>query len=121
MGFRLSWVTSHPCAAALEETTSIVPKRFTYGPVPFWAKSFDTVQIFSVTIKEIKPELGFRWPLQVYGLVAARDNSDLRLRNIVLSRDRNHCQMLTAGLVCQINSTTPLIIDLLTNFLAMLL
>ncbi|RCV13068.1 hypothetical protein SETIT_2G317200v2, partial [Setaria italica] len=74
----------------------IGPKRFTYGPVPFRAKSFDMVQVFSVAIKEIKPELGFHWPLQVYGLVAARDNSDSRLRNIIFSRDRNHCQMLTA-------------------------
>ncbi|TKW34779.1 hypothetical protein SEVIR_2G328366v4 [Setaria viridis] len=70
MGFRLSWTSSHPLAAALEETTPIGPKRFTYGPVPFRDKSFDTVQVFSVAIKEIKPELGFHWPLQVYGLVA---------------------------------------------------
>jgi hypothetical protein len=45
--------------------------------VPLSAISFDTVQVFSVAIKEIKlEELGFHWPLQVYGLVAARDNSD---------------------------------------------
>uniref|UniRef100_A0A0A9CM52 DUF6598 domain-containing protein n=1 Tax=Arundo donax TaxID=35708 RepID=A0A0A9CM52_ARUDO len=96
MGFRLTWTSLHP-GAALEETTPIVPKSFTYGPVPYKAMSFDTVQVFSVSIKEIKPdELGFDWPLQVYGLVAARDNADSRRQNIIFSRDRNNCQMLTA-------------------------
>ncbi|GJM99568.1 hypothetical protein PR202_ga16680 [Eleusine coracana subsp. coracana] len=56
----------------------------------------DTVQVFSVSVKEIKPEeLGFHWPLQVYGFVVARDNVDFRRRNVIFSRERNNCQTLT--------------------------
>ena len=63
--------------------------------MPFEAKSDDTAQVYSVTVKGIKPELGFRWPLDVYGFVAVQDNLDCK-RNIIFRRDRNNCQRLTA-------------------------
>ncbi|XBI36619.1 hypothetical protein VPH35_122106 [Triticum aestivum] len=37
---------------------------------------------------------GLRWPLQVFGLVAARDNLD-HMRNIIFHRSRNNCQTIT--------------------------
>ncbi|GJN34660.1 hypothetical protein PR202_gb23342 [Eleusine coracana subsp. coracana] len=77
MGFPLSWATSNPLPITLEETTHLRSKCFTNGPLPLPdnVMSIDTVQVFSVSVKEIKPEeLGFHWPLQVYGFVVARDN-----------------------------------------------
>uniref|UniRef100_R7W829 DUF6598 domain-containing protein n=1 Tax=Aegilops tauschii TaxID=37682 RepID=R7W829_AEGTA len=46
----------------------------------------------SVKIAAIKECL--RWPLQVFGLVAARDNLD-HMRNIIFHRSRNNCQTIT--------------------------
>ncbi|TVU39109.1 hypothetical protein EJB05_12514, partial [Eragrostis curvula] len=67
----------------------------TYGQVPRQARIRDTAQVFSVSVKGIKPEFGFQWPIEVYGFVAVRDNLDFR-RNIIFYRDRNNCQTLNA-------------------------
>lgn len=48
-----------------------------------------SLQVYSFKITKIKGNL--RWPLQVYGAVAARDNSD-RKRNIIFNRLRHDCQ-----------------------------
>jgi hypothetical protein len=54
-----------------------------------------TLQIFSVSVQEIKEEaLGLNWPLSVYGTVAARDTVD-RNRNVLFHRERYSCQILT--------------------------
>ncbi|TVU39111.1 hypothetical protein EJB05_12516 [Eragrostis curvula] len=96
IGCLLFWMSVHR-NVPLEETTQLEPKRFafTQGPVPLGAMSRDTAQVFSVAVKGIKPDLGFQWPLDVYGFVAVRDNLDCR-RNIIFCRDRNNCQTLTA-------------------------
>ncbi|CAO2039398.1 unnamed protein product [Urochloa humidicola] len=78
---------------SFETTTPIPPMRFTdHQPVPSHAGVQDTLQIFSVRIKETNQSL--QWPLQVFGIIAARDPID-RNRNIIFNCERDNCQILT--------------------------
>jgi hypothetical protein len=52
----------------------------------------DAVVIFSVKVTQINDCL--EWPLDVYGIVAARDSVD-RNRNLIFHRTRDNCQTLT--------------------------
>ncbi|KAM0889283.1 hypothetical protein ACQ4PT_027841 [Festuca glaucescens] len=51
-----------------------------------------TLQIFSVKVTDITG--GLEWPLDVYGMVVARDVVD-RNRNIIFHRGRDNCQTIT--------------------------
>ncbi|XP_071674494.1 uncharacterized protein [Lolium perenne] len=51
-----------------------------------------TLQVFSVKVTEITG--GLEWPLDVYGMVVARDVVD-RNRNIIFHSDRDNCQTIT--------------------------
>jgi hypothetical protein len=53
----------------------------------------DTLQIFSIKIASIRG--GLRWPLDVFGVVAARDVLDKRKQNIIYARARSNCQTIT--------------------------
>jgi hypothetical protein len=73
------------------------PMHFTYcapGRIPYAASTGRTLQFYSIKVAEIKKALGLTWPLDVYGVVAARDNVD-RNRNIIFLRGRDDCQTLT--------------------------
>ena len=50
-----------------------------------------TLQVFSVRVAAIKG--GLDWPLDVYGIVAARDSLDHN-RNIIFHRTRDNCQTI---------------------------
>jgi hypothetical protein len=52
----------------------------------------DTLQVISIKVASI--EEGLNWPLQVFGMVSARDVMD-RKRNIIFHRQRNNCQTIT--------------------------
>jgi hypothetical protein len=52
----------------------------------------DTLQIFSIKIVAIRG--GLQWPLDVFGMVTARDVADNRKRNIIYSRTRNNCETI---------------------------
>jgi hypothetical protein len=52
----------------------------------------DTLQVISIKVASI--EEGLRWPLQVFGMISARDVMD-RKRNIIFHRQRNNCQTIT--------------------------
>jgi hypothetical protein len=52
----------------------------------------DTLQVISVKVASI--EEGLNWPLQVFGMVSARDVVD-RKRNIIFHRGRDNCQTIT--------------------------
>nr|XP_020184899.1 uncharacterized protein LOC109770597 [Aegilops tauschii subsp. strangulata] len=78
--------TPPPCPSSLG------PTRFTFGPIPSYARPHCTMQIFSVRVADL--EDGLRWPLHVHGLVAARDTSDHN-RNFLFNRTRDNCQVLT--------------------------
>ncbi|KAL6640773.1 hypothetical protein ACP70R_021896 [Stipagrostis hirtigluma subsp. patula] len=75
-----------------DRKTPIPHMRFTAGPVPTDARVEDTLQIFSVKVKETRR--GLQWPLHVFGIIAARDCIDHN-RNIIFSRERDNCQILT--------------------------
>src|SRR4051812_43208035 len=67
--------------------------RYTY-PTPdekSYIRTMETLQIISLKIKSINDTL--KWPLQVFGIVAARDILDHK-RNIIFQRHRNNCQII---------------------------
>jgi hypothetical protein len=66
--------------------------QFTDDPAPRGACLCSTLQIFSVKVTGLGG--GLQWPLDVFGMVAIRDNIDHR-RNIVFDRERDNCQTLT--------------------------
>ncbi|XP_044431895.1 uncharacterized protein [Triticum aestivum] len=95
--FRRYWDTFYAFrgvrrSRTLLQTTSIPVMRYTYPAPDDSPKAMETLQIMSVKIAAIKE--GLRWPLQVFGLVAARDNLD-HMRNIIFHRSRNNCQTIT--------------------------
>lgn len=68
--------------------------HITPGHRPLAALVDSTLQIYSLKVAEIEDGSGLKWPLEVYGMVAARDTVDHN-RNIVFSRRRSNCQTLT--------------------------
>ena len=50
-----------------------------------------TLQVFSVKVAGVQD--GVHWPLQVFGVVAARDCLDHN-RNVIFQRERDNCQMI---------------------------
>ncbi|CAM0880916.1 unnamed protein product [Alopecurus aequalis] len=58
---------------------------------PLFCDVTRTMQIFSIKVSELED---FKWPLEVYGVVAARDVVDYR-RNLLFLRTRDDCQSLT--------------------------
>jgi hypothetical protein len=66
----------------------------TSGHEPCGAFVGSSLQIYSIKVAKIENDSGLSWPLQVYGVVAARDTVD-RNRNILFSRQRNNCQVIT--------------------------
>ncbi|XP_051218803.1 uncharacterized protein [Lolium perenne] len=93
--YRESWIQifsrSH---GSYEDATSIPPMRYTDEPPPPYTRVgyADSVVIFSVKVTQVNQCL--EWPLDVYGIVAARDSVD-RNRNLIFNRTRDNCQTLT--------------------------
>ncbi|KAM0875357.1 hypothetical protein ACQ4PT_036846 [Festuca glaucescens] len=96
--YRQGWVLNWSIfCGSFTETTSLSPMHFTHstpGHSPRGALVDSTLQIYSIKVTNIEDDSGLNWPLQVYGVVAARDTVD-RSRNILFSRQRNNCQILT--------------------------
>ncbi|KAM3208966.1 hypothetical protein ACQJBY_063571 [Aegilops geniculata] len=80
------------CGATFDQTTSIPAMCHTNPASGRSAKAMDTLQIMSVKVASIKGDL--RWPLEVFGLIAARDVLDQK-RNIIFHRPRTNCQTIT--------------------------
>ncbi|XP_037404088.1 uncharacterized protein LOC119266915 [Triticum dicoccoides] len=75
--------------------TTVSSMQFTHlapGRIPWGAGIEPAVQIFSVKLTEVKG--GFKFPLSVYGVVAARDGVDYN-RNLIFFCDRSNSQKLT--------------------------
>ncbi|KAF7083416.1 hypothetical protein CFC21_087209 [Triticum aestivum] len=75
--------------------TTVSSMQFTHlapGRIPWGAGIEPAVQIFSVKLTEVKG--GFKFPLSVYGVVAARDGVDYN-RNLIFFCDRSNSQELT--------------------------
>ncbi|XP_037487336.1 uncharacterized protein LOC119365796 [Triticum dicoccoides] len=97
MRYRDSWIwTFSSLCGSYEEATSIKPMRYTDEPPPPFAGVgyANAVVVFSVKVTQLDDSLD--WPLDVYGIVAARDSID-RNRNLLFNRTRDNCQRLTAG------------------------
>ncbi|KAM3256618.1 hypothetical protein ACQJBY_049196 [Aegilops geniculata] len=77
---------------SFEDNTSIPPMCFTDNPMPHFTVHQTTMQIFSVKVTEITG--GLQWPLDVFGMIAMRDDLDHN-RNIIFNRSRDNCQTLT--------------------------
>ncbi|XBI34252.1 hypothetical protein VPH35_120086 [Triticum aestivum] len=91
--FRRYWnkLVARP-GVTFHETTSIPAMRYTHPAPQDSPKAMATLQITSVKVAAIDDCL--RWPLQVYGIIAARDVLDHK-RNILFHRRRGDCQIIT--------------------------
>lgn len=90
-GWEITWGNGH--GHSFENLTLLSSMLFTHctpGCIPIDAVVGRTFQVYSVRITETK---GFKWPLKVYGVVAARDEVD-RHRNPLFLRSREDCQIL---------------------------
>ncbi|PNT71936.1 uncharacterized protein LOC100841019 [Brachypodium distachyon] len=80
------------CCGSYEDTTLIPPMLYTdVKPTTHPSYPMRTLQVFKVKIAAIQEEL--HWPLQVFGIVAARDSID-RNRNVIFHRKRDNCQII---------------------------
>ncbi|XP_048564849.1 uncharacterized protein LOC125545045 [Triticum urartu] len=77
---------------SFDDQTTLGPMRFTFGPIPSYARPHCTIQIFGIRVANL--EDGLQWPLHVHGFVAARDTSDHN-RNFLFNRTSDNCQVLT--------------------------
>ncbi|KAM3223435.1 hypothetical protein ACQJBY_057034 [Aegilops geniculata] len=115
--FRDSWISIWGDQfGSFEETTAIQPMRYTDAEAPGgYAQPLDSLQIYSIKVADIRG--GLRWPIHVYGMIAARDVVD-RNRNIIFDRSRDHCQTLTKQDSCLVMTgpTRPIVMLGAMNF-----
>ncbi|VAI84403.1 unnamed protein product [Triticum turgidum subsp. durum] len=91
------------CGATFDQTTSIPAMCHTNPASERSVQAMDTLQIMSVKVASIKGDL--RWPLEVFGIIAARDVVDQK-RNIIFHRPRTNCQTITQD-DCYLALTCP--------------
>ncbi|KQJ92997.1 uncharacterized protein LOC100846105 [Brachypodium distachyon] len=76
---------------SFEDKTRIPAMCFTDDPMFHITSALPTMQIFSVKVEEVDENL--QWPLDVYGIIAVRDDIDHN-RNVIFERTRDNCQTL---------------------------
>ncbi|XP_044968986.1 uncharacterized protein LOC123428979 [Hordeum vulgare subsp. vulgare] len=95
-----SWASKDGRCGDYSDTTALSPMYFTHytpGVIPSPAAvTATTLQVYSIKIKILKD---LKWPLRVYGVVAARDTVD-RNCNILFHRSKSRCQQLTQQDCC---------------------
>ncbi|KAM3391737.1 hypothetical protein ACQJBY_013068 [Aegilops geniculata] len=82
-------------SGGFNDITTLSPMYFTpFAPaiIPYTGFATKALQIYSFEISDLNDCL--KWPLYVYGVVAARDVVDGN-RNLLFSRSRANCQVLT--------------------------
>ncbi|CAM0912677.1 unnamed protein product [Alopecurus aequalis] len=80
-------------SGSFEDYTFVTPTLYTYGAIPAHASLCDCLQIFSMQVME-NEVWRIRWPVEVYGFIAARDTVDHN-RNLLFNRTRDDPQILT--------------------------
>ncbi|KAM3371158.1 hypothetical protein ACQJBY_018502 [Aegilops geniculata] len=93
--WKSTWGSEIAGCGLFDDITTLSPMQFTHstpGIFPHAAVAGPALQIFSIKIVNVNANL--RWPLRVYGVVAARDTVD-RNRNLLFSRSRANCQQVT--------------------------
>ncbi|CAM0912678.1 unnamed protein product [Alopecurus aequalis] len=80
-------------SGSFEDYTFVTPILYTYGAIPAYASLLSCLQIFSIEVME-NEDWRIRWPVEVYGFIAARDTVDHN-RNLLFSRTRDDPQNLT--------------------------
>ncbi|KQK13104.1 uncharacterized protein LOC100846040 [Brachypodium distachyon] len=73
------------------DKTQIPAMCFTDDPMFHITRDLPSMQIFSIKVKEVHENL--QWPLDVYGIIAVRDDIDHN-RNVIFERTRDNCQTL---------------------------
>ncbi|CAM0907381.1 unnamed protein product [Alopecurus aequalis] len=86
------WGSNIGRCGGFKDTTTLSSMRFTHCAVPSPDSHGSTLNICSIKIINVKGNL--KWPLQVYGVIAARDTLD-RNRNILFSPVQHNYQVLT--------------------------
>ncbi|KAE8770667.1 hypothetical protein D1007_57544 [Hordeum vulgare] len=81
------------CAPTAYPGSFVTPILYAYGTIPTHAGPCALLQIFSIKVME-NEEWKIRWPVEVYGFIAARDTVDHN-RNLLFSRTRDDPQILT--------------------------
>uniref|UniRef100_N1QW43 DUF6598 domain-containing protein n=1 Tax=Aegilops tauschii TaxID=37682 RepID=N1QW43_AEGTA len=89
--------------SSFEDYTFLTPTLYTYGTIPAHAGPFSFLQIFSIKVME-NEIWRIRWPVEVYGFIAARDNLD-RNRNLLFSQTRDDPQILTQQIQLKVKGT----------------
>ncbi|XP_044332682.1 uncharacterized protein [Triticum aestivum] len=93
-GWDATWGCSTRKHGAFDDITTLSPMQFTActpGIFPFSSVAGPTLQIYSVRLVNLNRNLS--WPLDVYGVVAARDDFDHNL-NILFRRSSANCQRI---------------------------
>uniref|UniRef100_A0ACD5ZT07 Uncharacterized protein n=1 Tax=Avena sativa TaxID=4498 RepID=A0ACD5ZT07_AVESA len=78
---------------SFEDYTFVTPIPYTYGAIPYHASLRSCLQIFSIKVME-NEFWRIRWPVEVYGFIAARDTVDHN-HNLLFNRTRDDPQILT--------------------------
>ncbi|KAM0872350.1 hypothetical protein ACQ4PT_038784 [Festuca glaucescens] len=91
--YRRCWENACGSSGSFENYTFLTPILYTYGAIPAHASLCDCLQIFSIEVME-NGVWRIRWPVEVYGFIAARDTVDQN-RNLLFNRTRDDPQMLT--------------------------
>ncbi|XP_044946407.1 TRAF2 and NCK-interacting protein kinase-like isoform X2 [Hordeum vulgare subsp. vulgare] len=111
-GYRTDWEYSSGSkpgqCGEFEDKTTLSPMQFTHcipGIIPPRAAVIEsTLQIYSFKITGLSDDL--KWPLNVYGVIAARDTVDHN-RNLLFSRSSIMRQVLTSENDCSLCLTGP--------------
>ncbi|KAE8810448.1 hypothetical protein D1007_12652 [Hordeum vulgare] len=111
-GYRTAWEYSSGSkpgqCGEFKDKTTLSPMQFTHcipGIIlPRAAVIESTLQIYSFKITGLSDDL--KWPLNVYGVIAARDTVDHN-RNLLFSRSSIMCQVLTSENDCSLRLTGP--------------
>uniref|UniRef100_A0A453BYY8 DUF6598 domain-containing protein n=2 Tax=Aegilops tauschii subsp. strangulata TaxID=200361 RepID=A0A453BYY8_AEGTS len=93
-GWDATWGCSTRKHGAFDDITTLSPMQFTActpGIFPFSSVAGPALQIYSVRLVNLNRNLS--WPLDVYGVVAARDDFDHNL-NILFRRSSANCQRI---------------------------